>query len=143
MVFRVKSVEVLKRRNKPREPCVEDWKHYDRILIQQYINEAGCVAPFQRSERVTALCDTPEKMKEAQYPFTANEVLKYPPPCQSMEDFDYVYTERDLGGNGDTFSIQLKIPPVFKEIHQSKAIDIQVLIGNVGGYLGLFLGMFS
>ena len=41
------------------------------------------------------------------------------------------------------FDITIFMPPVFKEIYQTKAVDMQILIGNVGGYLGLFLGKFN
>ena len=45
-------------------------------------------------------------------------------------------------GNSDDFHI-LNVnfkSPVFKEIKQVRAYNIQTLIGNAGGYIGLFLG---
>ena len=45
-------------------------------------------------------------------------------------------------GNSDDFhtlNVNFK-SPVFKEIKQVRAYNIQTLIGNAGGYIGLFLG---
>lgn len=33
MKFTVKNVDVISRRNKPQEPCIEDWKHFDDYIL--------------------------------------------------------------------------------------------------------------
>ena len=33
MTFNLKDVNVIKHRNKPREPCVQDWKNFDQYII--------------------------------------------------------------------------------------------------------------
>ena len=40
----------------------------------------------------------------------------------------------------DTWSITVEYPEEVRIITQSKEVDIHSLIGNIGGYLGLFLG---
>ena len=40
-----------------------------------------------------------------------------------------------------TWSITVEYPEEVKVIAQSKEVDVHSLIGNIGGYLGLFLGM--
>ena len=39
-----------------------------------------------------------------------------------------------------TWSITIDYPEEIKIITQSKEVDVHSLIGNIGGYLGLFLG---
>ena len=36
-----------------------------------------------------------------------------------------------------------EVTPTYKEIIQVKAVDIQTVIGNAGGYVGLFCGKIS
>ena len=68
------------------------------------------------------------------------------PPCRSISnlqfDFEDVQIEEDEELIGDP-QVHIKISTIdttFKEINQVRAYDIQSLIGNAGGYLGLFLG---
>ena len=42
-----------------------------------------------------------------------------------------------------TMAIRLEYPDTIRIIHLSKEIDIHSLIGNIGGYMGLFLGNIS
>ena len=72
----------------------------------------------------------------------------YPPPCQSIEKIDYHYEEVEIKEEDDTsleespwFRIVLLFhAQTYKEISQIKAYDSEMLVGNIGGYLGLFLG---
>ena len=87
----------------------------------------------------------------------------YPPACQTIADIRYKYVEVDvnnqtlglMSGLNDIMDISAETPnnqglfgvfldtfPVgsYKEIRQVRAYGIQSLIGNAGGYLGLFLG---
>ena len=41
---------------------------------------------------------------------------------------------------GNFFTVFMKYPEEIKMITQSKEVDIHSLIGNVGGYIGSFLG---
>ena len=63
------------------------------------------------------------------------------PPCTSMEDIRYAFYESDVDYEGsDWFWIMVRFPDTFMEIVQVRAVDIQTVIGNAGGYVGLFLG---
>ena len=69
------------------------------------------------------------------------------PPCKVMANIDYVYEESDFGGDGKGFTkgftVSLSLPDNVKLIKHSKQIDVQTLVGNVGGYIGLFLGAYA
>ena len=63
-------------------------------------------------------------------------------PCQEMPRIDFV---NNKGVN--TFKgyfivmLNIKYPQDAKIITQSRAVDVNALIGNIGGYIGLFLGI--
>ena len=62
-------------------------------------------------------------------------------PCMSVEDIRYTFEEVDVDWYGsDWFWVSFKAPDTFMEIAQVRAVDIQTVIGNAGGYVGLFLG---
>ena len=62
--------------------------------------------------------------------------------CTSIENINYKYREYDTDDHeNDRFWIGLTYPEKFKDINQVRAVDIQTVIGNAGGYVGLFLGI--
>ena len=65
-------------------------------------------------------------------------------PCISARNIIYSYDEKDYetldNDEEERFLIGLCFPNEFKEISQHMAVDIQTVIGNAGGYVGLFLG---
>jgi hypothetical protein len=72
---------------------------------------------------------------------TENIYKNLGPACTSIEDIRYTFDETDVDWWGnDWFWISITLPKSFKEISQVRAVDIQTVIGNAGGYVGLFLG---
>ena len=65
------------------------------------------------------------------------KLVDYPKPCHRVSKIR-MYDELEY--NFGELRIDLTYPEEFKTISQSKEVDIHGLIGNVGGYLGLFLG---
>ena len=61
---------------------------------------------------------------------------------KNIGNVNYRYEEIDQTSTKDKFVVQLVLPSTFKEILQVKAVDIQTVIGNAGGYVGLFCGMY-
>ena len=89
-------------------------------------------------------------MKQAQPLSNVNISKWFPPPCQAIEKITYQYEEVEIKESEDDqldhddapwFRIVLLFyAQTYKEISQVKAFDMEMLVGNVGGYLGLFLG---
>ena len=79
-------------------------------------------------------------MKEADYFFKTKTKA-----CTSLEGVIYRYEETNLVYRiiQSPFWVGMKLPTSFKEITMVKAVDIQTVIGNAGGYVGLFLGINS
>ena len=83
-------------------------------------------------------------MREAKVEFYEIKNKYHPLPCQEMSNIAFtVDVMVDQRKNG-TFSPQMYImyPDKVKIISQVKSIDAHSLIGNIGGYIGLFLGRF-
>ena len=69
------------------------------------------------------------------------------PPCQVVEKLQYTYEELDEETSNENnsnswFDITLHFPGMsYKEIIQVQAFDIESMVGNMGGYIGLFVGV--
>ena len=141
MKFRLKNIEIIEQRNKPSKPCVEDSPDHDYLWLHDHVKALGCRAPYHILTNDTApICSNREKMKSAYFSLTDDDHNRYyPPPCRTMPDIDYTYEEREADGNG-FFKVVIFPTNSYKMITQSKAIDVQALLGTIGGYIGLFLG---
>ena len=141
-VIRISNFEVLKRRNKKERPCFKKWRRLDDLVMMKHLEAAGCRAPYHSSTE--PLCNQTNKMREAKVEFYEIKNKYHPLPCQEMSNIAFtvdVMVDRRKNGR---FSPQIYImyPDKIKIISQVKSIDAHSLIGNIGGYIGLFLGRF-
>ena len=159
--FRITSTEVLRRRNKIGNVCklhINLDNEYKNTLIELI----GCVPPYWNVSGTFSQCRSQEQMRrfaiEAFKAYNENleEIDNLVKPCIELKKFQYEYTETQYDPKHSTeFSPGLKlennenitkffvdfINSDFKEIQQVKAFGIESLVGNVGGYIGLFLGL--
>ena len=79
------------------------------------------------------------KIKQSVYDWDSLQGKNYPPCCKRVSKLD---TSLDAQQNRNYEGLQFLIrhPRYAKIIVQSKDVDIHALIGNIGGYVGLFLG---
>ena len=138
MRFNINQMEILRRRNKKNEPCMLDQLDYDEQMLKEHLEKLNCRAPYQTSQKEFPICQTKRKMNEADYFFKPK--LK---ACKSLEGVIYRYEETNLVYKiiQSPYWVGMKFPTSFKEIKMVKAVDIQTVIGNAGGYVGLFLGI--
>ena len=144
MVLTVKNMEVLKHRNKPDEPCNQDWKNDDAIVMQKIMHRVGCKPPHWKIKANLKACSSKEEIAQFKWPTYAT-LQNFPPPCQVIEKLQYDYEEYDdkysQANESSWFGISLFFPePSYKEIKQVQAYDLESFVGNTGGYIGLFLG---
>ena len=88
----------------------------------------------------SAFCDTKDKMKNVIFHEWGQQSTYVKVPCQEMPYIDYKHTSMEF--NLDYYLIMFYYPRKAKYITQSREIDGHSLIGNIGGYIGLFLGKF-
>ena len=92
--FLIKSVEIVKRRNKSWRPC-KDWDNYDDRIVENHIRNVGCRAPYQKAVDGFNICSTNVSMKAASLlTITTNHVLL--PPCKYMGKILYDLEEDDM-----------------------------------------------
>ena len=94
--YRIKGLEVMKRRNKGSQPC-QDWNNYDASILENHIRKVGCRTPYQPLVDDVKLCSTMEEMKNASWSIF-NEDYGILPPCKSMDKIYYDYEEMDTAG---------------------------------------------
>ena len=142
MSFTLTNFEILKRRNKWNDPCQPDDSSFDQNILEDHLNTVGCRAPYQKTKKNLSICDSKEKMKEASHDLMSTSKPKK--ACTSSGSIIYTYDENDINIKGsDWFHIMIWFPDQYKEIVMVRAIDIETVIANAGGYIGLFLGMVA
>ena len=147
MTFILQNIAVLTRRNKKESPCNTDWKNDDQILMKNVMNKVGCQPPHW--DRMTQLpkCSTKEQIKQI---FEMNLTGQHP-PCKQIKKVLHTYEElkyiesnpfESLKRPNDIhFMVIIRFEDSsFMEIKHVRAFDIESLIGNAGGYLGMFTG---
>ena len=156
MRFRFSDMSISKMRyrsnwqSKAQPNCNPDWTKDDQVCMSAIMERAGCNLPYWKANKELDVCATKEGMKQAQ-PLSNVNISKWcPPPCQAIEKLTYQYEEVEMKEAYDDqldkdqapwFRIVLLFyAQTYKEISQVKAFDMEMLVGNIGGYLGLFLG---
>ena len=135
----IQDVEFLRSRNSYSRTCTKKGS-YDTMVAREHIIQKGCRPPYLRPYKEIPLCNTSEGMKNATYAF--NEVRKkyLPIACERMSKIQLYITKYYYTSNDMAWTFSITYPEYFKVISQTKEVDIHTLIGNIGGYVGLFLG---
>ena len=146
MAFEIQNVIIFKQRNKHGDSCNQDWRNSDTLLAQKLVKEIGCRPPF--FDITTSLTQCENSTKYANLTQKLAELIQE--PCQKVEKILYSYDEytSDFGGsiygvqeNTSMFKMMIEFQgETFMEIEQTRSYDVQNLVGNAGGYVGLFLG---
>ena len=136
-VFSITSVEILNRRNTKKKPCSSDWHIHDEKVRNEHLKNLECSAPYHKKLINVSICNTKEKMKKARYDGWISEQKYSEVPCQEMPYVDYRHDQ--LGSTGSC-NLWINYPTKAKFVKQLKDVDAHTLVGNIGGYIGLFLG---
>ena len=149
LIVWVNDIEILKSRNSRNRQCtaIEDTDSFDDMVLEKHIGINGCRAPYLKPVTGYPLCDTPEKIKKCTYTYQDVRKKYYASACQRLSKvrlgLQYYDTYRKHTHGilpTDVFAVGFKYPEYAKIITQSKEVDIHGLVGNIGGYIGLFLG---
>ena len=135
--FLINNFEELRRRNSRNKRCSEDWRFYDDLVWKKHIKTKGCRAPYHGPYESYPICNTREDIKESTYDFDEVRKKYYPKACHRISKIDFdLFAAPDNG----LWGFGIEYPEEVKIITQSKEIDEHALIGNIGGYIELFLG---
>ena len=156
-LLQIQSFEVLKRRHTRNKNCLENTNNYDKTIMEDYLSKIGCRAPYHKEYLSFPLCKTREKIYTNESSELWNveetesrsagekgvfntETVDVPMACERIAQIRVTHNLINGRKNDSTFSLQLIYPKEVKVITQSKEVDIHTLIGNIGAYLGLFMG---
>ena len=139
----VNSVEILKRRDKRGEPCQSGYVNFDKYMIERHIDNVKCRPPYLMEPTNHPMCNTQEEMKRSTFGLEIRSKKEYAKPCLGMSKVDFQYTTDSSERNETWFGLGIVYPEQMKIISQSQAVDIHSLVGNIGGYIGLFLGIVA
>ena len=136
-LLKITTMEVIIRRNRPGSTCFALWNHFDSSVYEKHIEEATCTTPYQ--ERNKPPCNTSEEMVHSKYEMNELRNKYFAPPCLEMSN---VVSSMNIlkESNNTSPALVLNYPDKIKVITQLKSVDAHMLIGNIGGYIGLFLG---
>ena len=144
MVLKMNAFEVTILRNSRHHQCTENWKDYDIEVGRKYFGKIGCRPVYDIWNLSYPLCNSSEKMTMAGSVAVSENIE----PCQSaneilFEHVDLYHPVSDTFRN-DTFLVKVDMKfSKFKVIEQKKAYELQTLMGNGGGYIGLLLGIYQ
>ena len=136
----ISNVEVLKRRNTRNRRCSEGKNAYDYIILEKHIARHECRPPYFNLNTSFPLCKSSKKINQAKFSFFTSKSMDYPKDCLQMPSLLVEGWEHQLPGWEEDWQMYIQYPEDIKIITQYKEVDIHGLIGNCGGYLGLFLG---
>ena len=140
----ITGIEFLKRRRNRNHDCLENWKNFDSLVLRQHVRKFGCQLPYARpkgdemTKRVDyPICEDAKQMEISMYDFYKAKNDYYPKACHRISRLNYFIKSPPANKK---WSLAILYPEEIKIITQSKEVDVHSLIGNIGGYIGLFLG---
>jgi hypothetical protein len=141
-------MEVVENRNKWRQPCIPGLPRTDLVEKSRNIFSNSTCKPHYLDTLLSNLtiCETKEEMKklhnqllEARFSRKARENQ----PCRNLEKLEIEYAEFDNEEDAKDPYITISIIFVdtkYREILNIRAFDANSLFGNIGGYVGIFVG---
>ena len=131
------NIEVLKRRNKPSNPCIDG--NYDKEILQRTTKLIGCKPPvYKLGDNITSTCN-----KKRTLDFQIALINKYhPPPCTSIQSISEFHGEMDvpaewMKGSNSVLMLDIHIQnQYYKQMVYRQDYSLESLIGNSGGYIG-------
>ena len=136
--LRMIKVEILKQRNSRNRKCSYDVGNYDDTIVDKILQKTGCRPPYLYSHKSYPQCEIQKDIRESRIDTLAREQIEIPTACERLSE-----VRKTLGRGGNylgNWVLTIKYPEEVKIITQSQDVDVHALIGNIGGYLGLFLG---
>ena len=137
----IKGYEVLNKRNSRNRQCSKFSESYGTMILDEHLERKSCRPPYIKQNMSIELCSNKEKIKESKFNYEAPDEMKIDNPCQRVSQTMLDMKSTKKRGQ-DKWTLSIYYPKEFKIIEQFKEVDIHSLIGNIGGYLGLFMGIY-
>ena len=151
--------EVLRRRESSKESCNPESERWDEMLFQKIADSLSCRPSHWTNVDNSNLCNDSKAMKRANFMekvfIDPDDLEEMPAPCDELIDVDSKISDYPRGTLADTYT-DLKANfevdhnssllvinferAVYREISNFRSYNLEGLVGNGGGYVGLFLG---
>ena len=145
-VVSVNDMEFLKARKKHNRDCMVDSMSYDESVLKKHMEGNVCLLPYQAAYSSIPICRNKTEIKKCTYNYNTAREIYYPPACHRISKISFFvqgkpYIGESLQAHHHVWNLLIRYPRNWiKVIQQSKEVDAHSLIGNIGGYVGLFLG---
>ena len=93
MLFDIKDVSVVKHRKRPGQACIDDWRNYDQVIMDEVMVEAGCRPPHWKTKKNLTLCSDKQKMDQFGHSLSTTNWQFLTPPCNVIENLQVTYQE--------------------------------------------------
>ena len=141
-------MEVMHRRNKAKAPCNDKSNMDDENIKALMIRKINCTPPYwtRSQDRAVSDCTSARQLKQF---YEMKGVRRYTVPCRRMTQITYLYSEkfseyyntRFNKVSRNYFYVSLMFPDSrYKQILLVRDFNMQSLIGNAGGYIGICVG---
>ena len=150
------GVEVIQRRPSSVRSCKENWQSDDKEIVNSLVNTVGCRPEYWLRNSSIKTCQSQDSFLGLRLPsintVDAKFMSRYAPPCREIQtvtstntvkeltDADFKKPTKDDKKTHTLIEVQFKTNG-YKEIRSVRAFNEESLIGNLGGYIGLFLGV--
>ena len=141
MEFHINTMDLVSYRSKKYEPCIADWKNYDRVLYEELMNKIGCQVRYWKLNNTIRYCTRKEEFDEIDKYFfdILSNNIRAPPPCRTIKQAQYQYKDSEISNQlmlhnhtDVNFVVNfLKLNHHFKEIMQVEAYSAESLLGNI------------
>ena len=160
-IIRVDNIEVFVQRNSRENYCLEESYQDDDLIQKRLVEQTGCRPSYWLEHGNYLKCTTFDQMHRLQIPSMTNSNEKFLKqfdenpgrPCNQVHSIAFTTKDKkpptrkikrvNLFANRESdpksFVLEFK-NPIYKEIKHVQAFDINSFVGNVGGYIGLFVG---
>ena len=136
---RIKKIEFLRRRDTRKKKCSKGNISYDQMIMKKHATTSGCRPPYLNVDTAAPDCTTSSQLKSSRFEYEMTSIIDYPKDCKRMSEIQ-VIAKKETNPLKTKWRFGMSYPEEVKIITQAKEIDIHSLLGNIGGYFGLFLG---
>ena len=96
MLFRIKTVEVISRRNTKKNQCHEDWRNYDQYIMNGIMLDTECRPTHWKTSKNISLCYKSHQMKEFKDEPNQGKLDSFDPPCRAAQSLPYEFVTLDM-----------------------------------------------
>ena len=145
LAVQIQEFEIIQRRNSRKRKCSQVIDSYDDKIVDEFLLRKGCRPPYFMGPSYYPKCDKKRKFRKNKFGTRIRRRLRIPKACQRISKIrtKMIITDANRNSPSKEWSFRIFYPEEVKIITQSKDVDVHSLIGNIGGYLGLFLGRIS